>query len=77
MSPGTWVVVIAGIVALCWIVAYLDEVAHGTAAERKAFEAKRAKDDAEALLRNADKEVTDRPRLQAISEPLFNRERNL
>ena len=71
MSPGNWVAVVMGLVALCWLVAFLDEVANGTTDERKAFEAKRAQADAEALLRAADQEVTDRPRVRAGSEPII------
>ena len=51
MSPGNWVAIILGAVALCWIVAFLGEVANGTTEERKAYETERAQLDAEALLR--------------------------
>ena len=69
MSPGNWVAVIAGIVALCWFVAYLDEVANGTPEEQAA----RANADMEAMLKQANQEVTDRPRVRA-GTTFFNRE---
>ena len=76
MSPSNWIAIVVAIVILAWVVNWFEKVANGTAAERKAFEAKRAQDDAEALLR-ANQEVTDRPRVRAITEPLLHRERNL
>ena len=73
MSPGNWVAIAVAIVILAWIVSWFDEVANGTPAERKAFEAKRAKADAEALLREANQEVTDRPRVRDGTEPLIHK----
>ena len=43
------IAIVVSIVVLAWIVNWFEKVANGTAAERKAFEAKRAQDDAEAL----------------------------
>jgi len=40
MSPSLWVLAIIVLVALCWLVAWFDEIANGTYEERKA--AKRA-----------------------------------
>ena len=51
MRPGYWVLLILLFVAACWLVALISEVADGTAEERRAYEAKRAKQDAEAMLR--------------------------
>ena len=51
MSHGYWVMLILGVVAGCWLTAFLAEVADGTPEERRAYEAKRAQQDAEALLR--------------------------
>ena len=42
---------ILGVVAGCWLTAFLAEVADGTPEERREYKAKRAREDAEALLR--------------------------
>lgn len=65
MSPGQWVSLALLVVGASWLVGVFIEIANGTTVERKSFEAKRAQADAEALLRNADQEVTDRPRVRA------------
>lgn len=70
MSPGAWVASVLGFVVVCWLVAFIDQMANGTKEERKAFEAKRAQADAEALLQAADQESTERPRVRAMSEPI-------
>lgn len=77
MSPANWVAIVLGVVLVGWIVAVFEEIANGTSAERKAFEAKRAQADKEELLRKANQEVTDRPRVRAGTEPLLQREKNL
>jgi hypothetical protein len=51
MSPGYWAMLILGVVAGCGLTAFLAEVADGTPEERRAYEAKRAREDAEAMLR--------------------------
>ncbi len=51
MSPGYWVMLILGVVAGCWLTAFLAEVADGTPEERREYKAKRAQQDAEAMLR--------------------------
>lgn len=71
MSPGNWVAIILGLVALCWIVAYFGEIADGTPEERREYEEKRAQADKEELLRKANKEVTERPRVRAGTEPII------
>ena len=65
MSPANWVAIVLGVVVVGWIVAWFDDVANGTPSERKDFEAKRAKDDAEAMLTTANQEVSNRPRIRA------------
>lgn len=74
MSPGQWVSLALLVVGASWLVGVFIEIANGTTVERKSFEAKRAQADAEALLRNADQEVTDRPRVRA-GTTFFNREK--
>ena len=69
MSPGNWVAIVIGLLLLCWFVAYLDEVANGTPEERAA----RANADMEAMLKQVNQEVTDRPRVRA-GTTFFNRE---
>ena len=51
MTPSYWVLLIIAFIGACWFVALLGEVANGTDEERKAYAAKRAQQDAEALLR--------------------------
>lgn len=43
MSAGNWVAIVLGVVALCWLVAWFDEIANGSPSERK--KAKKAKKD--------------------------------
>ena len=35
MSAGNWVAIVLGVVALCWLVAWFDEIANGSPSERK------------------------------------------
>ena len=65
MSPANWVAIVLGVVVVGWIVAWFDDVANGTSDERKAYREKCAKDDAEAMLTNANQEVNNRPRIRA------------
>lgn len=69
MSPGNWVAIVIGLLVLCLIVSYFDEIANGTPEER----AKRANADMEAMLKQVNQEVTDRPRVRA-GTTFFNRE---
>ena len=64
MSPSLWVAVIMGVVILCWIVAIFDEIANGT----DAYRTKEQIDaDVEAMLKEANQDVTQRPRIRAGS----------
>lgn len=69
MSPGNWVAIAVAIVILAWIVSWFDEIANGTPEERAA----RANADMEAMLKQVNQEVTDRPRVRA-GTTFFNRD---
>ena len=71
MSPGNWVAIVIGLLLLCLIVSYFDEIANGTPEERAA----RANADMEAMLKQVNQEVTDRPRVRA-GTTFFNREKS-
>lgn len=51
MTPNDWAAILFGTIAVCGLVAYLCAVANGTGEERREYEEKRAREDAEALLR--------------------------
>jgi hypothetical protein len=73
MTPGAWtavVLVLLAVIILCLILLDLDAAQPPrTNAEMDA--------DAKAMLKAANQEVTDRPRIRAGTEPLLHRERNL
>jgi len=71
MSPGNWVAIILGIVALCWAAGVYLEIANHQADETRALV------DMEAMLKADSRNASDRPSVRAISEPLLHRERNL
>ena len=62
MSPGTWVASIMGFLVLCWVVAIFDEIANGTDAHRTK---EQIDADVEAMLREANQDVIQRPRIRA------------
>ena len=64
MSPSLWVAVIMGLVILCWIVAIFDEIANGTDAHRTK---EQIDADVEAMLKEANQDVAQRPRIRAGS----------
>ena len=63
MSPWNYFAILLGVVALCWVAGVFVAIAFDEDAER-------AQADVEDLLHAANQELTDRPRIKAISEPL-------
>ena len=51
MSPSLWVAVGLLAIGVCWLAGACIEIANGNREERKAYQAKRAQDDKEAMLR--------------------------
>ena len=74
MSPAQWVSLALLLVGLCWLVGVFIEIARDQQPRRTQAEIDA---DVEAMLKQANNAVTDRPRVRAITEPLLHRERNL
>ena len=74
MSPGQWVVFVLLVICASWLAGKFIEVARDKPPKRSKAEIDA---DVEALLKQANHEVTDRPRVRAGTEPLLHRERNL
>lgn len=51
MTPAMLLGIVALAAGICWLVALFERIANGSPAERREYEAERAKADMEALLR--------------------------
>ena len=65
MSPALLMVIVVIAAGVCCLVAAFEAIAKGSPSERREYEEKRAQADKEELLRKANQEVTDRPRVRA------------
>ena len=70
MSPGNWVAILLGIVALCWAAGVYLEIASHQADDA------RAQVDMEAMLKADSRNATHRPGLRAGTEPLLTEEKS-
>jgi hypothetical protein len=69
MTPALWIFAGMAFVALCWCVSEYRSINRPLTEREK----ERIKQDADALLRAADYEVATRPRVPAITEPIYRR----
>ena len=70
MSPAQWVSLALLLVGLCWLVGVFIEIARDQQPMRSKAEIDA---DVEEMLKAANQEVTDRPRIRAGTEPLLHR----
>ena len=70
MSPAQWVSLALLLVGLCWLVGVFIEIARDQQPMRTKAEIDA---DVEAMLKQANNAVTDRPRIRAGTEPLLHR----
>jgi hypothetical protein len=74
MTPGQWVSLALLFIGVSWLVGVFIEIANGKPPRRTK---EQIDADVEDMLKQANNEVTDRPRVRAITEPLLHREKNL